>query len=242
MAEDREKIIRTFTAEAETATGSALQSVVLYGSGAGGDYRPGRSDLNFLLVAKTVDLPLLDALQRRIGAWAKRRIPTPLVVPPSFLASSTDSYPLEILGMMASYRVLKGSDPFVDLRPEREHVRLQVEREIKAKSLSLRRDYMESCGKHERLLASLTAALPAVEAILRGVLFVREADWRRSGPALHEGCARQVGVDPGCLAAIAAARSGRGRPDRKQVIGLYGETLEMLRQLAGIVEGSTASA
>jgi hypothetical protein len=241
MAKDLEALVGRFVAEAEAAAGPALRGVVLYGSGAGGEYVPGRSDLNFLLVAERIDLSLLDGLQKKSGAWERRRIATPLVVDAKFLPSSADSYPLEILGMMASYRVLKGEDPFEGLAPQKEHVRLQVEREVKAKTLLLRRGYMESCGKHHRLLDNLVGALPAIQAILRGVLYLQGGDWKLCGAQLHQRCAERIGIEGGTLDAIHAARLPTKRPNRQATLELYGKTLEMLRSLAVLVDETSTS-
>ena len=236
MAKDLEAIIDRFVEEAEAIAGDALRALVLYGSGAGEEYLLGRSDLNFLLVAERIDLSLLDGLQKKGGAWERRRIATPLVVEQTFLASSTDSYPLEILGMMASYRVLKGTDPFEGLVLEKEHVRLQVEREAKAKTLLLRSGYMESCGKHQRLLSCLAGALPALQAILRGVLYMQDRDWKQCGSHLHKQCAEWIGIDGDVLDAIHAARQETRRPNRQDTLQLYTKTLGMLRSLSELVD------
>jgi len=235
MANDLESTIHRFVEEVAEGAAGKVHSIVLYGSGAGDQYLPGRSDLNFLIVAELIDLPLLEGLQKRTGRWAKRRIATPLVVSKSFLTTSTDSYPLEILGMMACYRVLSGSDPLDDLSPDREHVRLQVEREVKSKTLALRRGYMESCGKHQRLLDCLIELLPALDAIVRGILYMRDLDWKRSGSSLHAGSVELLGVDADTLGAIRAIRSGEKIPNRRKTIDLFGKTLEMMTHLAGVL-------
>ena len=45
-----EEIFSEFTNDYQKIYGTDLLSIVLYGSGARGDYIPGRSDLNFLIV------------------------------------------------------------------------------------------------------------------------------------------------------------------------------------------------
>lgn len=242
MGKDLETILAGFVAETESAAGPSLRAIVLYGSASCDDYLPGRSDINLLLVVDQVDLGLLDGLQKRTGAWSKKRITTPLVVDRGFLPSSIDSYPLEILGMLAGYRILSGVDPFEGLMPEKEHVRLQTEREIKAKALFLQSGYMESCGKQQRLLGYLIGALPAMDAILRGALFLQDSDWKRSGKSLHAACAATLGIDGAVLDAIWEARAGRKRPDRTATISFYEAMLATLRALAGLVERPGASA
>jgi hypothetical protein len=45
-----EEIFQPLTADYRAAFGEGLESIILYGSGAGEAYTAGRSDLNFLLV------------------------------------------------------------------------------------------------------------------------------------------------------------------------------------------------
>ncbi|MFN4218669.1 MAG: hypothetical protein ACK4HB_05250, partial [Candidatus Bipolaricaulia bacterium] len=49
-----EHIIEKFAHEIQTLYGDDLVSLVLYGSAAGADFVPDRSDLNFLVVLKKV--------------------------------------------------------------------------------------------------------------------------------------------------------------------------------------------
>ncbi len=175
------------------AAGGGHCAIVLYGSGASGHHIPGRSDLNLLVVVDDVTTSLLTRMQKRSGAWTKGGISTPLLVDRDFLRSSTDSYPLEILGMMSAYRLVRGSDPFEGIKVDPKDVRLQAEREIKAKELLLRRGYVESGGKESRVRAVLSASVPALEAILRGMLFLSGDDWKKSGPAFREACGKSLG-------------------------------------------------
>ncbi len=241
VGNDLEGKIKRAVEEVKQAAGPHRSAIVLFGSASQGCYVPGRSDLNFLVVVNEIDLPLLDRFQSSVAAWSRRRIATPILVSPSFLAESTDSYPLEILGMMSGYRVLDGIDPFESLTLKKEDVRLQVEREVKAKSLFLRRGYMESCGKHQRLLACLTGALPALDVILRGMLFLNGADWRVGGEGLYARSAAALGSDAETVCAIHATRNGARRPNRAETIRMFDRTLQLLISLARSVERITSS-
>lgn len=236
MASAPEETIQRFLREVEEAIAPRLRGAILYGSGAGAGFVPGRSDLNFLLIVDSVDLDLLAALQSRLPGWERRRIATPLVVEPAFLPGSTDSYPLEILGMLTTYRVLKGEDPLASLEIEPRHVRLQTEREVKAKTLLLRRGCLESCGKHQRLRAVLAGALPAVEAILRGVLFLEGRAWRSSGAALHAAGVELLGPGAGILASLQRLRERGGGPNRDDTIRAASSLLDLLAAIGASLE------
>jgi hypothetical protein len=236
MSKDAEGVLEQFAAAVVSATGSGLRSIVLYGSAATGHHVPGRSDRNLLVVVDDVTLPLLSQLQKSVSRWAKNGISTPLLVDRTFLPSSTDSYPLEILGMMAGYRVIRGDDPFLGIRVDPGDVRVQVEREIKAKELLLRRGYLESCGKDRHLRSVLSAAVPALEAILRGMLFWGGGEWKASGPAFLDAGGKGLGVDATVLQELRALRAGKSHPNRDTVMDLYARTLRLLGTLAGKIE------
>lgn len=232
MGADLERSVSEFKLEALACAPSGVEAIVLYGSAASPAFVPGRSDLNFLVVLERIEPAVLDAFQKRMKGWARKRIAAPLVVNRRFLASSTDSYPLEILGMMAAYRVIHGIDPFQDLQPEARDVRLQAEREAKAKGLLLRSIQIESCGKESVLRGALAAAVPALDAILRGVLFIQGTEWRELGDGLRRRGAEAAGIDAAVPLELASLRRGESRPSRDGVVRLYGRTLGVFDELS----------
>ncbi len=236
MGTDLEADIQRFVGEVTSIAGNGVTSIVLYGSAAVGEHVPGKSDLNFLIVARKIEMPLLQAFQTRMEGWSKRRIATPLLVEPDFLVRSTDSYPLEILGMIATKRVLVGGDPLQGLHPRAEDVRVQVEREAKGKELLLRRAFLESRGRMGPLLSYLWGIRSSIEAILRGILFTEGHDWRKLGEALFQEFETKVGGDLSALREIREMRRGGGKHDRAKVDGLYARTLDLITGLADRVD------
>jgi len=229
MARDLETTVQGFLADLGLL--GAIRSVVLYGSAATSGYVPGKSDLNFLIVATDVSTGLLSDLGSRMKSWAKRRISPPLLIGEGFLCRSTDSYPLEILGMMAAYRVLRGPDPLAGLSPAPEHIRLQVEREAKAKEILLRTGFVQSSGRHREMARYLAGALPAVDAMLRGMLRIEGGPWQGAGPEMRAEAVTRFGLDAGVLRDLHEIRYG-GKADRDAVESLYGRTLALIATIA----------
>ncbi|HET6488547.1 MAG TPA: nucleotidyltransferase domain-containing protein, partial [Syntrophales bacterium] len=131
----------------KTAYGDGLQSIILYGSGARGDYVPGKSDINFLVV---LDEKAVDDLERAhplIHKWKKRAVAVPLIMTKAFIGSSIDVYPVEFLNMKRHYQVVQGEDVLRDLEFDRKALRLQCERELKGKLMLLRTGFLETAGK-----------------------------------------------------------------------------------------------
>ena len=113
-------------------------SVVLFGSAAAGDFIPGVSRYDLVIVLDRLGIDELDALAPVIREWRKAGNPLPLLFTPAKLQSSVDAFAIEFLDMQHDRRVLYGRDPIAGLKANPEHARMQIERELKGKSLALR--------------------------------------------------------------------------------------------------------
>jgi len=109
-----------------------LKCVVLYGSAAAaGDFVPGASNYNVLILLEPLTVAQLDALAPTILAWSRAGHSPPLVFTPEGLTASTDAFPIELLDIQQSRRVLwSGSVGSMRVHPA--HLRLQIERELTA--------------------------------------------------------------------------------------------------------------
>jgi hypothetical protein len=148
-----------------------LKCVALYGSAAAGDFVPGASNFNVLVVADRLDIAALNAASPVIKDWSHLGHPTPLVFTTQQLADSTDAFPLELLDIQQSRRILWGSDLLADMQIDTSHLRRQIERELSGKLLKLRARYLTAKHDHEAvndlMLNSLSTFLVLFRAALR---------------------------------------------------------------------------
>jgi len=172
VTKDPKKISETFVGDLQEIWGESLHSVVLYGSAVRDDYRPGRSDLNFLVLVKGLAPEQLIGAQKFWKRWRKQNISLPLFMRPEMVVTALDSYPLEFLAMKASYQLCFGADELAGLEFGREDLRLQCERELRGKILHLRSGLVDSEGKKNRMADLIRASLPAMLAIFQGLLFL----------------------------------------------------------------------
>src|SRR4030042_4571702 len=77
--------------------GEDLISIILYGSGAGEDYIPGKSDLNFLFTLTEQGIEGLESALDPVRRRRKRNVAIPLFIPGSSLAGSQAAYPTQFL-------------------------------------------------------------------------------------------------------------------------------------------------
>jgi len=131
------------------AAGKNLESVVLYGSGASGTFRPGTSDLNILCTLVIIDVNELQLLAPVVQWWTvEEKEPTPLFFLTEELQSSTDVFPIESLDIKGTHRVLFGTDPVANLDIPMNLHRIQVERDLRLLLIRLRQHVLRA-GKNE---------------------------------------------------------------------------------------------
>jgi predicted nucleotidyltransferase len=212
--------------------GDGITSVILYGSAAGEGYSPKRSDVNFLVVAEDLNPETLRRLHPLTRGWRRRRIATPLIMRKSLIETSLDSYPLEFLSMMVSYRVLYGEDVLQGLEFRKEDVRLQCERELKAKLLLLREAYVDSSGVKLLLQRLISESLPAMNAIFQGLLYLQGRPWKFVGDPLLSAGKQSFGLNIGLFQDLWRVKRKELRPGAEETHKLLAGYINEVARLA----------
>lgn len=131
--------------------GKDLVSLTLYGSAAGEDFVPAKSDLNLAIVLERVTFPHLKALHEHLPKWHKLGAAVPLLVDRRFLEQGRDVFPMEFHDIREQHRVLYGEEIFARLEIDSRHLRYQAEHEARGKLLRLRALYAEVGADRKRL-------------------------------------------------------------------------------------------
>ena len=234
-----EDITEALVSDLQAILGPDLLGVCLYGSAASGRYRQGASDINLLVL--TADRPTHRAseLIPFCAKWAPAKVATPLVVSPSYLAGSLDVFPIEFLTMAASHKVLFGPDPLAGLEFKDRHLRLQLEREFKAKLVALRTRLLASLGKPALLLELARQAQPAFTALFQAYLYLLDGRfpgepdqiWRRL---------EERGLTVGAFRRLHEIRQGGGRPQGQELLGVLERAIDQLEEICRQVDALEA--
>ena len=153
-----------------------LKCVVLYGSAAAGDFVPGASNYNLLVLAEPLTVAELDAIAPTIVNWNRAGNAPPLVFTPDGFAASVDAFPIELLDIQQSRRVLWGDDLLAEMRVHPEHLRLEIERELTGKLVALRGQYLLTERKSEATTALMLGSLSTFLVLFRAVLRLYQDD------------------------------------------------------------------
>jgi predicted nucleotidyltransferase len=187
-----DQVVGPFLTAADAVLGQGY-AAVLYGSAARGDFVPGRSDINLLLILESVAPAALRGLGPAFTAWRKGSPQPPLVIGRAEWNRADDTFPIELADMRTAYRVLRGADPLAGLTVDRADLRRAVERELRGKLLRLRQGYAAAAGDPALLGEVASRSAPTIMVLLRAILVL---------------LGRTVPADPLELAAAAAGAIG----------------------------------
>jgi len=110
------KQLDEFVSRIRPAAGENLQSVILYGSAAAGDFNPEFSNLNLLCLLYETSFAKLSAIAPVVEWWHRQKHPAPLVMTQDELERSADVFSIELLDIQRHHRVLFGDDTLTGLR------------------------------------------------------------------------------------------------------------------------------
>jgi len=215
------------------ANPTGLKSVVLYGSAAAGDHVGKRSDYNVLVVMERLGLEELKRFLKPSEAWIKSGNVPPLLFTPEGLRQSADVFPIELLDIRDSHRILYGEDPTADIEIQMDHLRLQLEHELRGKIIQLRERYLETGGKPKRVGELLVNSLSSFLVLFRAALRL----FQEQVPPTKIESVRQlssyISFDPGVFETVEALKEGKKKlrdVDTEDLFGRYLQTVESIAQ------------
>lgn len=232
LDDSAEQIVQSFTRQIQEIYGEDLISLILFGSAAGVDYVPERSDLNFLIVLKEVTPAQLKKSWKLLNSWHKRGISTPLFLDPHYIQSSVDVYPIEFLDIQEQHRLLAGDDILRDLKISQENLRLQCEQELKGKLLHLRRAYLETGGDARRLEELMLASLKPLGIILRNLLRLQSQQPPREFLEILNEAERVFDLELEAFRGVYQLKLGHRRLGRSEAEPLFESYLNEVQALA----------
>jgi hypothetical protein len=183
--------------------GENLESLILYGSAARGDFKQGHSDLNVLCLLRSVAARELARITPVVHWWCKNQSePAPLIFTAEELRRSADVFSIELLDMQDSRRVLFGADIVAGIAVPMNLHRVQVEHDLSTLLLKLRQNFLLNHQKESELRNAAAKSASSVLALLRHALIAFDEE----PPAeAHEVFARIAALTTADAASLNAA-------------------------------------
>jgi predicted nucleotidyltransferase len=212
--------------------GDSLRAILLYGSAVRGDYVPGRSNLNLLVLVAKIDVSVLHNYTKIHKRFQKEQIPVPLIVTEEELRASASLFSLEYTDIAAFHHVLMGHDPFVGLVIDSGHVSVQCEREVRGNLLRLRQRLVEGSGTMEAMSILLPLSFTALLVCLRALLRELRMPAPRTTESMLSDLQSTLGIDPAVLQDIWNLKRGVISPGPAEFPRLFERYLSTLDTVA----------
>lgn len=156
-----------------------------------------------VVVLRKVDMLFLRRLAEHGPHLGRLGIAAPLTMTSEYIASSLDTFPLEMLEIQQLRATLCGADHFARLKIQPEHLRLQCEREFKRILLRLRRGILSAAGRSDFLVELEHDIGHHLLRTIRGLLWLTGHKSFQPAAAALEKCEERTGHSlPGIREAI----------------------------------------
>jgi len=218
------------------AAGIADATIVLHGSAARGQYVPGWSDVNLLMILDQLTPDVLDRLRSALTRWQQDADAIPLLFTRAEWSRAADAYPLEIAEMQTGYRVVRGADLIAAARVRPAELRLALERELRGKLLRLRQGYALYGGRPETLAEGSRQVISSLLVLLRGLIVLAGGTLPADPAEVVAAAAELAGFGPAPLSRMVTRRL---QTDWKLTREEFADLLAAIEQAARFVDHST---
>jgi hypothetical protein len=192
--------------ELTAAAGKNLAGLILYGGLARGRYRPGKSDINLIILLHDASASALAAIAPALRTARRAAGVDPLLLTPAEVPRAADAFPTKFLDIKHHHIVLAGTDPFAGLEVSRERVRMRVEQELRNLLLRLRHGYIAVGSDAAMLTQSLTRVARPLALGLQALLQLAGKEVPDRSADIFEAAVAAFGLEREPLTRLAGLR------------------------------------
>ena len=232
---DTQKLLQTYVKEVTGTFGEQMEGLLLYGSAVRGEFLPGRSNLNILLLVSSYDSAVLKQYSVLHRRWSKEQIMVPLFLTEEELHLSAAVFPLEFLEIQEQHRVLGGRDPFIGFHVKTDRLRDAVVQGFASHLVRLRQRYVEGGGGDEATTILLPLSITSILPLLRGVQRLLGRPPLAHSDAVISDVAEQLKLDLQGLLDAWLLKRGQVSPGPHEVPRLFDRYLQAATRLTRAV-------
>jgi hypothetical protein len=236
LPDDIQKLLQNYVKDVKGVFGEQLEGMLLYGSAVRGEFLPGRSNLNILLLVSSYDSAVLKQYSSLHRQWSKEQIVVPLFLTEEELRMSAAVFPLEFLEIQEQHRVLGGRDPFIGFHVKSDRLREAVVQGLMSHLLRLRQRYVEGGGSDDATTILLPLSITSTLPLLRGVQRLLGRPVLSHSEAVIKDVAEQLKLDLHGLLDALLLKRGQISPGPQEVPRLFDRYLQAATAIARAVE------
>ena len=237
LPDGTQKLLKSYVKDLLKVYGNELESIILYGSAVRGEFLPGLSNLNVLLILSSYDLSILKQYDSVHKRWSKEQVVVPLFLTKADLESASTAFPLEYQDILDCHRLLWGHDPFVGLKIDARYLAAEVVQGLRGNLLRLRQRLVEGRSTEEAITILLPLSITALLPVLRGLQRLLGRPVMTHGEPLLKDVEAYLEIDLTGLRDALALKRGHISPGQKEIPRLMNRYIECLTRLVSTAEG-----
>jgi hypothetical protein len=231
-----EKQINEFVSRLRAAAGENLQSVILYGSAADGEFHPEFSNLNLLCILRETSFATLTAMAPAVEWWTRQKHHAPLVLTNEELERSTDVFSIELLDMQQRHRVLFGDDVLSGLHIPMHLHRAQLEYELREKLILLRERLLAVVNDKKHLWELLLHSLSTFTTLFRHALIALGDVPPKAKRDAVKSLAARIPFDASAFLQLLDIREHKAETKQFDVADVFARYLTAVQQVTAAVD------
>lgn len=231
LPDEVQETLRAYLPEMMQSLGDRVEGIILYGSAVRGDFLPGRSNLNLLLLLSSYDGAVLKTYGALHTRWSKEQIVVPLLLTEADIVASSKVFPLEYLEIHDHHRLLGGRDPFIGFHVDQRYLGVEVMQGLAGNLLRTRQRYVEGGGTEEAATILLPLSITALLPCLRGLQRLLNRPVLHQSDALIKDVSVHLSIDLQGLHDALLLKRGQISPGPKEVPRFFDRYVDSLSQL-----------
>jgi hypothetical protein len=225
----REEKLTEIVRRLQEASGENLQSIVLYGSTARGEFHASKSDLNLLCVLKSTRAAELARIASVVRWWCgPMREPAPRIFTQEELVRSADVFSIELLDIGAAHRVLFGEDLVAEIEVPMNLHRVQVEHELRIALQKLRDHFLRASDNEQQLREVYAKSISSISVLLRHFLMAIGENAPAHKSEVYKRVTELTGADAGAFDLGLELRDNHPVTELSRAYGKYLEAIEIV--------------
>ena len=236
LPEGTQKLLKSYVNDVVKLYGNDLESIILYGSAVRGEFLPGLSNLNLLLILSSYDLSVLKQYDDLHKRWSKEQVVVPLFLTRADLESASTAFPLEYQDILDWHRLLWGQDPFVGLKIDTRYLAAEVVQGLRGNLFRLRQRLVEGRSTEEAITILLPLSITALLPVLRGLQRLLGRPVKAHGVPLLNDIESHLEIDLTGLRDALELKRGHISPGQREIPRLMDRYIECLTRLVTTAE------
>ena len=216
--------------------GDRVASLTVVGSALTDDFRDTVSDINTVVVLDEHSMEALKAVAALAKPMSRHKVSPPLLVTASHIERSRDVFGVEFLDFQLTHETILGDDPFEAIALEKQDVRLQCERELKALLVRLRQGWIASGGDARLVRDLLISSAKGLAPLLRAMLWLKDIERPRTLEATLREAAGRFGVELDAAVTAQRWRFESRRLSSEDVNNTFVAVVESVDRLAATID------